>query len=120
MRLGRAYIVQGERDKAATAYDKAAAIRPNDVGLHLQAAEALLSGLKPDDTLPPPALTLLHQVESVAPDQPAVLWYLGIAAARESHPADAKRYWGKLLAILPAQGEDAKMVKGAMDSLQGG
>jgi cytochrome c-type biogenesis protein CcmH len=120
MRLGRAYIVQGERDKAATAYDRAAALRPNDVSLHLQAAEALLSGLKPDDTLPPVALTLLHRVESVAPDQPEVLWYLGIAAARDSHPADAKHYWSKLLAILPAQGEDARMVKGAMDSLKGG
>jgi cytochrome c-type biogenesis protein CcmH len=120
MRLGRAYIVQGERDKAANAYKKAAELRPGDVGLRLQAAGALMSGLKPDDTLPPAALTLLHQVESVAPDQPEVLWYLGVAAARDAHPADAKRYWGKLLAILPAQGEDAKMVKGAMDSLKGG
>jgi cytochrome c-type biogenesis protein CcmH len=120
MRLARAYIVQGARDQAAMAYDKAAALRPDDVGLRLQAAEALLSGLRPDDTLPPTAVTLLRQVESVAPDQPAVLWYLGIAAARDAHPADAKRYWGKLLAILPGQGEDAKMVKGAMESLNGG
>ena len=104
MRLGRAYIVQGERDKAASAYEKAAALRPSDVALRLQAAEALLSGLKPDDTLPPAALTLLRQVEFVAPDQPEVLWYLGIAAARDSHPADAKRYWDKLLAILPGPG----------------
>jgi cytochrome c-type biogenesis protein CcmH len=38
MRLGRADIVQGQRGNAATDHDKAAALRPNDVGLRLQAA----------------------------------------------------------------------------------
>jgi cytochrome c-type biogenesis protein CcmH/NrfG len=54
------------------------------------------------------------------PDEPAVLWYLGIDAARETRPADAREYWSKLLTKLPAGGEDAKMVKAAMDSLKGG
>jgi cytochrome c-type biogenesis protein CcmH len=120
MRLGRAYAVMGDRDKAGAAYEKAAALTPGDTSVRLQAVEALLSGLKPDDPLPAPALALLHQVEAISPDQPEVLWYLGIAAARDAHPADAKRYWGQLLAKLPAEGADAKMVRGAMDSLKGG
>jgi cytochrome c-type biogenesis protein CcmH len=120
MRLGRAYTVQGDRDKAGTAYEKAAALTPGDAGVRLQAVEDLLSGLKPDDALPQPALALLHQVEVIAPEQPEVLWYLGVAAARDAHPAAAKGYWTRLLTKLPAQGEDAKMVKGAMDTLKGG
>jgi cytochrome c-type biogenesis protein CcmH len=120
MRLGRAYAVLGDREKAADAYGRAAALKPGDVGIRLQGVEGLLTGLKPDDALPVGALALLHQVETVAPEQPEVLWYLGIAAARDAHPVDAKQYWGRLLAKLPADGEDARMVKGAMDSLKGG
>ena len=120
MRLGRAYVVMGERDKGADAYGRAIALKPGEPGIRLQAVEGLLSGLKPADPLPSAALVMLHEVEAVAPEQPEVLWYLGIAAARDAHPGDAKRYWGKLLAKLPAEGEDARMVKGAMSSLNGG
>jgi cytochrome c-type biogenesis protein CcmH len=120
MRLGRAYVVMGEREKSADAYERAAALKPDDVGIGLRAVEGLLSVLKPDDTLPPRALALLRQVETIAPEEPEVLWYLGVAAARNAHPEDAKRYWGQLLAKLPAEGADARMVKGAMESLTGG
>jgi cytochrome c-type biogenesis protein CcmH len=120
MRLGRAYLVMGDRDKAGSAYERAVALKPGDVDIRLQAAEALLSGLKPDDALPPAAIAMLRQVEVLAPEEPAVLWYLGIVAARNARPADAKQYWTRLLARIPADGEDAKMVKGAMASLKGG
>lgn len=120
MRLGRAYVVMGERDKAAVAYSRAAAQKPGDPTIRLQAAQGLLTGLKPDDALPPEAVTLLREVEVIAPEEPAVLWYLGVAAARDAHPADAKRYWTRLLAKLPADGADTKMVKSAMDTLKGG
>ncbi len=120
MRLGRAYVVMGDRDKAADAYDHAVALKPDEVGIRLQAIEGLLSGLKPDAPLPPRAVVLLRQVERIAPEEPEVLWYLGIVAARDAHPTDAKQYWTRLLAKLPVDGEDAKMVKGAMGSLSGG
>lgn len=120
MRLGRAYSVMKERDKAADAYDHAIALKPNELGIRLQAVDGLLGGLKPDDVLPSRALAILRQVETMAPEEPEVLWYLGIAAARDAHPAEARTYWTRLLAKLPADGEDARMVKGAMDSLKGG
>lgn len=120
MQLGRAYVVLGERDKSAEAYDKAAALKPGDTSIPLQAVESMLEGLQPSDPLPPRAVALLRQVEVAAPDEPEVLWYLGIVAARDAHPADARRYWGRLLVKLPSDGEDAKMVKAAMDALKGG
>ncbi len=120
MRLGRSYVVMGDRTKAAEAYDHAVAQKPGDVAIRLQAVEGLLTGLTPDDALPTAAVTLLRQVEVIAPEEPAVWWYLGGAAARDAHPAEAKRYWTRLLAKLPAEGDDAKMVKGAMASLKGG
>jgi cytochrome c-type biogenesis protein CcmH len=120
MRLGRAYATLGERDKAADAYDHAVSLKPADVGIRLQAIEGLLDGLQPSDPLPQPAVDLLHQVQLAAPDEPEVLWYLGIVAARDAHPDEARRYWARLLGKLPSGGEDAKMVKAAMDALKGG
>lgn len=120
IKLGRAYAVQGDSDKAADAFDRAIKLKPGEVAIPLQAVEAMLSGLQPTDALPPRAITLLRQVEKIAPEQPEVLWYLGVAEARGMHPDDAKRYWAKLLTKLPANGEDYKMVKAAIESLKGG
>jgi cytochrome c-type biogenesis protein CcmH len=120
MRLGRAYVVMGDRDKGADAYERAIALEPGEVGVRLQAVEGLLTGLQPNDRLPPRALAMLRQLEAIAPDEPEVLWYLGVAAARDAQPAAAKQYWTRLLAKLPAQGEDARMVQAAMDQLNGG
>ena len=120
MRLGRAYAALHEADKAADAYDRAIALAPGDAAIRLQAIESLLNGVKPGDTLPPRTLALLRQTEAIAPDQPELLWYLGLAAALEAHPADARRYWTHLLTTLPAESENAAMVKAAMESLKGG
>jgi cytochrome c-type biogenesis protein CcmH len=120
MRLGHAYAVMRDRDKAAVAYDHALALKPGGLALRLQAIEGLLTGLKPTDTLPPRAVALLKQVEQVAPDEPEVLWYLGVAAAHDARPGEARRYWNRLLGKLPADGDNTRMVKSALDALQGG
>jgi cytochrome c-type biogenesis protein CcmH len=117
LRLGRAYAVLHETDKAAEAYDKAARLRPDDVTIPLQEVRALLSDHAPADKLPPRALGLLKQVEATAPDQPLVLWYLGMAAAQDAHQDEARRYWSKLLTRVPAGGDDARMIQSAMDAL---
>jgi cytochrome c-type biogenesis protein CcmH len=119
MRLGRAYAVMGRMDAAADAYDKAAALRPDDAALRIQAAEGLMAGLKPEDPLPRSAVALLHEAEQKAPDEPALLWYLGVDAARGGRADVAKGYFSRLLARLPAGGDDAKMVQAAIDSLKG-
>jgi len=119
LRLGRAYLVQGKGDLAVDAFDHAAALKPDDQSIKLQMVAALLSGLKPGDALPPRAVTLLTEVAAIAPDAPEVLWYLGVVAARDGRAAEAREKWTKLLATLPADGEDAKMVKAALAQLPG-
>jgi cytochrome c-type biogenesis protein CcmH len=119
MRLGRAYAVLGRRDAAVDAYDRAVALRPGDAAVRVQAAEGLMAGLKPADPRPERALALLHEAEALSPDDPAVLWYLGVEAVREGHQDIAKAYLTRLLARLPAGGEDAKMVQAALDTLKG-
>jgi cytochrome c-type biogenesis protein CcmH/NrfG len=62
-------------------------------------------------------VAFLKQAQANAPQEPMVLWYLGIAAAQDGHPDEARRDWSTLLARLPAGGEDAKLVQSALDAL---
>ncbi len=117
LQLGRAYTVLGEADKAADAFDHAAKLKPNDVEIPLQEVEAILTNRKPDDAIPPRAVTLLKQIETMSPDQPAVLWYLGVVAARNGQRDEARRDWQRLLPLLPADGEDHKTVVDALQTL---
>jgi cytochrome c-type biogenesis protein CcmH len=116
LRLGRAYAVLHEPEKAAEAFDNAARLRPGDVSIPLQAIRALLSGHAPTDKLPPRVVDRLRQVEVAAPDQPLVLWYLGMAAAQDAHADEARGYWGRLLTQIQP-GSDAKMIQAAIDAL---
>lgn len=117
LRLGRSYGVLGETDKSADAFDHAATLKPDDAGIKLQEFQALIAKLQPNDPLPARALALLRQMAAIAPDQPEALWYLGIEAARGGNADEARRDWTKLLGALPADGEDAKLVKSALDTL---
>lgn len=114
LRLGRAYTVLGDKNKAADAFQHAVALKPGDVSIMLREFEAMVSGLQPSDPLPQQAIAVLHQIQKVAPDRPEVLWYLGVVAAREGHPLEARKDWGLLLKQLPPDSDDAKMVKAAI------
>jgi cytochrome c-type biogenesis protein CcmH len=117
LRLGRAYAVLHQPDKAADAYDKAAKLRPDDVSIPLQEVRALLSDQAPAGKLPPRVTGLLKRIEATAPDEPLVLWYLGMAAAQDGRIDEARGYWSKLLTKMPPGGEDTKMVQSGLDAL---
>ncbi|HET8996648.1 MAG TPA: tetratricopeptide repeat protein, partial [Acetobacteraceae bacterium] len=118
MRLGRAYAVLGDKAKAVDAYQRAAALKPDDVTIKLREIEVLVTGLQPNDPLPKQVVGLLHEIQKVAPDQPEALWYLGVIAAREGHPLEARDDWNRLLKQLSPGSEDAKMVKAALDQVK--
>jgi cytochrome c-type biogenesis protein CcmH len=117
LRLGRAYAVLHEPDKAADAFDRAAALKPDDETIPLQEVRALLSDHAPADALPPKVIGLLRHVEAIDPGQPMVLWYLGIAAAQAARPDEARHYWSLLLAKMPPGSDDAKTIQSALDTL---
>lgn len=117
MRLGRAYAVLGDNDKAMDAYDHALKLKPGDLDIQLQEVESLLENRKPDDAIPARVVTLLKQIQSVAPDRVEVLWYLGVVAARSGQREEARQDWQKLLPLLPPDGEDHKMVAQALQTL---
>jgi len=120
LQLARAYSVLHEPDKAADAFEAASRLRPDDVSIPVQEARVLLGDHKPSDKLPSRIVGLLKRAETLDPLQPIVLWYLGIAAAQDQKPDEARRYWAALLAKLPPGSEDARMIQAAMESLAGG
>jgi cytochrome c-type biogenesis protein CcmH len=117
-RLGRAYAVLGERGKSADAYARAGALRPDDMEIALAEALVLLEGQPPSAPFPPRALALLTRVIAAEPRQPVALWHLGVEAAKRGAMAEAGGFWDRLLAILPPDSEDARLVRGALAAVR--
>jgi cytochrome c-type biogenesis protein CcmH len=118
MRLGRSRLVLGEADAAADAYERAALLRPDDVTAPLRAVEALLQGRQASDAVSPRAIAILRGIEARHPNEPAVLWYLGLEAARAGNRDGALAYWRRLRDALPTDHPDTAMVRAAIEALE--
>ena len=80
--------------------------------------DALLAGNQLDQAMPDRVVALLHKVEAMSPDEPEALWYLGLASAQAKKPAEAARYWQRLLDTLPADAPERKTVSDALASVK--
>lgn len=119
LRLGRSYAVLGDKYKAEAAFAKAEHLRPNDPGVLLSEAEALMVGHPLDQPMPPDVVALLTRIRGIDPKQPAMLWYLGIHEAQQGKFAAARADWQKLLTTLPAGSKDRQTVATAIEEIKG-
>ena len=117
LRLAHAYTVLDETDKAADAFAHAATLKPDDPEILAQQITALMAHHKPSEPIPDTTRALLKQLEALDADDPRALWYLGLAAAQDRHFDEAKSYWRHLLAVLPAESDDRKIVAAALAAL---
>jgi cytochrome c-type biogenesis protein CcmH len=117
LRLGRAYEVLDEPEKAADAYARAAKLKPDDPSILAREVDALMADRAPTDPIPETALAVLKQLETLDANEPRALWYLGLAAAQAREIDEAKAYWQKLLTVLPADSAERKMVSDALAAL---
>ena len=116
-RLGRAYTVLNQPDKAVDAYAHAAKLKPDDVDLKQQYAEAIVTA-SGDDDLPPAATALFRQVLDADPQNAEAMWYVGIAEASAGHTQTAHDLWTKLLAQLPADAPVRQQVQDRIAALK--
>jgi cytochrome c-type biogenesis protein CcmH len=116
-RLGRAYTVLNQPDKAVDAYAHAAKLKPDDVDLKQQYAEAIVEAGGGDD-LPDAATVLFRQVLDADPQNAEALWYVGIAEASSGHAQTAHDLWTKLLAQLPADAPVRQQVQDRIAALK--
>jgi len=120
LRLARAYEVLHEPDKAVAAYDRAAALAPEDASILTHEVDALMTGRAPTDPVPDGVIAVLKRLETLEPEEPRVLWYLGLAAAQARRPEEAKARWQKLLTLLPPESAEHKTVAAALAAISGG
>lgn len=119
VKLGQAYAVLGDTKKAVDAFDQAIRLKPDDLDIKLRAVSALLSQAQAGNALPTRAVALLQEVATLKPEEPEVLWDLGIVAARSGREGEARQTWTRLLTALPKDGEDYKTVQAALAELKG-
>jgi cytochrome c-type biogenesis protein CcmH len=116
-RLGRAYMVLNQPDKAVDAFAHAAKLKPDDVDLKQQYAEAIVTA-SGDDDLPDAATALFRQVLGAEPQNAEALWYVGIAEAAGGHAQTAHDLWTRLLAQLPADAPVRQQVQDRIAALK--
>ncbi|HET9693630.1 MAG TPA: tetratricopeptide repeat protein, partial [Steroidobacteraceae bacterium] len=94
--LGRTYLVSGNPQKAAAAYDRAQSLSATkDPGLQLDIAEALVLGGDPAQQ--PRARQIVAEALAADPNSQKALWYQGVMAARGGDTETAKASWLKLV-----------------------
>jgi len=99
-RLARSYMVLNEPGKAVDAYAHATKLRPDDVALKQQYAEAIIEA-GGDGNMPAQATALLREILAAEPQNAEALWYVGLAEAAAGHNQAAHDMWTRLLAQLP-------------------
>lgn len=101
MQLGRSYGVLGDTKKAANAYRKAIALRPDAVLPHVQLADLLLRSIGSADAITDEIVDLSARILVLDSDNPDGLFISGLAAASVGDAAVARRHWMRLMNILP-------------------
>jgi len=118
-RLGRAWLVLNERDKAKAAYAKAAELAPDRVDVLSDYAGVLLDDAKGDE-LPPEFIAVLRRILAIDPDHGDALWFVGLAEAKAGHRDVAAQMWERLLGRLPPDSREYEEIKQRLADLRTG
>lgn len=116
-RLGRAWGVLGERDKARAALAKAAALAPSRVDVLTDYAGALIETVGQQDPLPEEFVAVMRRVLAIDPEHGDALWFVGLAEAEAGQRDAAAALWQRLLDRLPPDSREHAEVKDRLDRL---
>jgi cytochrome c-type biogenesis protein CcmH len=108
--LARAYQASGDRAQAVDTLRRANQAVAGNLDLLLAYAELLGDGIK-GDQLPEPFVAVMRQVQTIDPDQPDALWYLGLDAAARGDTHRAATYWRRLIGRLPPGSDERASVQ---------
>lgn len=97
--LARSYMAIEKFTEARDTYARAVALKPDDVDVPVEYAEALLRAA-PDRRFPPQAVPLLERAVARHPDNERALFFLGMHRFQSGQPAEAARLWERLLPKL--------------------
>jgi cytochrome c-type biogenesis protein CcmH len=120
MRLGRAYTVLGEPDRARDALRNAADHAPRRADVLTAYAQALYTPAKAADKPPPEYLVLMRRILALDPDNAQALWFVANDAAASGDRKQAADLFRRLLARLPPNAPLRPQVQRQLDVVQGG
>ena len=116
--LGRSYVVMKRYPEAVNAYQKALdlTIKKDKIeglsDLKIDLVEVLLQvGGEPNYDQ---ARTLLAELLDSDPDNADALWFMGFLDYQQGNKEQTIQRWKRLLAMLPAEGEQAQIVRSYM------
>lgn len=116
--LGRSYSVLGRYDDSVDAFARAVALSPDNVGVRVSEAQAMLARLDAQgEPIDAPTEAALAEILKRDAAQPFALFFLGVAAQQANDPDAAKAHWSKLLAELPPGSEEAARVRELISAL---
>jgi cytochrome c-type biogenesis protein CcmH len=118
LRLGRSYAVLGQADDAAAAFAQAEKLKPNDPAVLMAEAQALMAGHSLAEEITPQVVGLLDRIQTIDPDEPAVLWYLGLHAAQQGDFKAARADWEKVKDKMQPGSDEARTVAQALDAIK--
>lgn len=112
MMLGRSYYVLQRMDESIAAYAKAAEKITDDADLYADYADVL--AMSRGRSLEGKPIELVRRALAINPDHPKALAMAGTEAfQRNDYPA-AKKYWERLLPMLPPDSDIAKSIAGGI------
>jgi cytochrome c-type biogenesis protein CcmH len=103
---------------SADAFAKASALRPDDAALLVDYADAL--ALTRNRDLSGKPFELIQKALSIDPRLPKALAMAGAAEWAQGHRPQAKAYWTRLLAVIPADSDDAGKLRGMLAQIESG
>lgn len=115
--LGRSLLIVNQPDKAATAFEYAMKLAPEDLDIQARYAEAL-AGANQGRVEGRPT-EIVEDILKKNPSHKGALWMAGIAAAERKDAAKAVEYWEKLKAQFPPEGEEAQQLGRYIAEVQG-
>jgi cytochrome c-type biogenesis protein CcmH len=100
------------------AYARAGALRPGDAKLLVDYADVL--ALTKNRDLSGKPFELVKQALAIDPQLPKALAMAGAAEWSKGRKAEAKMYWQRMLAVIPADSEDAGSLRRMLAEIDGG
>ncbi|MCY4238830.1 MAG: c-type cytochrome biogenesis protein CcmI [Rhodospirillaceae bacterium] len=115
LRLGRAYSVMGEHQKATEAYARAAALAPKNVRVLTAYTMSVIRSQNQGESMAPGAVALVKRLYELEPQHPLALYYLGKNAFDLGQEAAGRKYWGRLLPLLKDRPDFADRIRKRLD-----
>ena len=111
--LGRSYSVMGRFQEAVDAYAKAVQRAPRDAQLLADFADAL--AMARGQRLDGEPARLVERALQIDPKNLKALALAGTVAFERQDYASAAALWGRMLPLVPADSEDARMISGNVE-----